>query len=196
MSNPTPALIRLMPHSPANAATVLGRLSWQKAKVQNLTHSGQITSVWESPHYKTLLSWVDDAIAECEYFLVGGPDRAAAVVSLEREIDFYTQTEVLTAIGEAIDETETGRSARRLGLLASGPFDLAVFQVLAGLLNCRSPNMQRDALIAIGYSAWPEFAAAFDSLENDAESSPEVRKEARQVRSELEKSDWNANFRA
>lgn len=142
-----------------------------------------------------MLSWISDDLAHCEYFLIGGRDREVALESLQGEIVFRTTTDVLTAIAEAVNEGDLGRAARQLGLLACGPFDLEVFQVLAGLLNSRHPGMQRDALIAVGYSAWPEFGAAFDHLESDAESSEDVRAEAREFRAILEASHWNAPFR-
>lgn len=191
----SPTLLRVIPDLSEDASSALARLGWKKAGTPDVAGPGGVISVWEAPAGETLLSWISDHIADCEYFLIGGRDREAALESLQREIVFRTTTDLLTAIGEAADEGELGRRAWQLGLLACGPFDLEVFQVLAGLLNCRHPGLQRDALIAVGYAAWPEFGAAFDRLESDAESSEDVRAEAREVRARLEGSHWNAPFR-
>jgi hypothetical protein len=186
--------LRILPTDPADARSRLLARGWHCREPAHDDGSG-IIGVWDHPEHAATFSWVHDDLAGCEYFILGGPDRAATFERLATEVPLTGQEDLLNTMGAVADPEAMGALARKLGLLACGPFDLPVFRVLTGLLHCRQPVLQEHGLVAIGYAAWPQFGLALDRLVNDSGSTKVVREEAARVKAALEASDWNAAYR-
>lgn len=88
-----------------------------------------------------------------------------------------------------------GRLARALGVLACGPFDADVDQVLSGLLGSKKTDLQFDALTSIAMSAWPQFEGALDSMVANPDAGTLVREDAQAIKKEQAWSRWNENVR-
>lgn len=141
------------------------------------------------------VGWVDDEVTQHFFGLVWGDDRAQAVAALKTTGWMVDGEQAIAAFQHARSVEELCRGALALGVLANGPIDPNVFEVLVGLLRSSKLDVQFDALAAIAISSWPAFEAPLRELAADPTTDEELRDEISVVLDEVQDSSWNEELR-
>jgi hypothetical protein len=155
-----------------------------------------IVSTWTHDSLDVLVSWVDDReLSEHFYGLVYGRAVEEAVARLSADAWLITPERGIASLQHATTVEQLGVAARALGLLACGPFNQQVFDVLVGMLKSGNAALQMDALTAVMFSAWPQFEPIVAELADDENTDEDVRSEATDVLEVQHESDWNSELR-
>jgi hypothetical protein len=156
----------------------------------------KVVSTWGHDGIDARVSWVDDReLARHFYGIVYGPEAQRALERLVADAWAITAERGISAIQHATTAEQLGTAARALGLLAIGPFDQDVFDVLSGMLTSGHAALQLDALTGLMFSAWPQFEPAVASLAADEAADAAVRAEAADVLEAQRESGWNRELR-
>jgi len=155
-----------------------------------------VDSTWHLDGIAAYVSWIDDReLSEHFYGVVYGPEAKKALDRLAVDAWLITPERGIASIQHATTVDQLGTAARALGLLACGPFNKDVFDVLSGMLTCGNRDLQMDALTAVMFSAWPQFEPVVARLTQDEGTDEDVRAEAAEVVEVQRKSDWNSELR-
>jgi hypothetical protein len=201
MTRPNLRFVSFRPEGVVIPETMAEVSGWTALEPSSASANPYVIRAYEPAEPEGLFLWLDDPVVGWQYGVYMGDCHVVIESDLAMLADedegcrLLQVTDVFDWISAATTAAEVGRASRLLGLFACGPFDEPVFRVLAGQLHCHHADLQRDALIALKYTAWPEFGAEIDRLLADPETDAGVKADAVQIRDVLVARDWNADYR-
>jgi hypothetical protein len=170
---------------------------WKRLRSDDLPETTlPVASCWTHDDFNARVVWLDDQeISRHFYGIVFGADATAAAARLEEDAWHITIRQAIASFRYANTIPQLGSTAICLGLLACGPFDKDVFNIICCMLTGGHPELQADALTAVLHSAWPQFDPIVEQLSVHPEACDEIRSEAARVLVTQRERDWNSELR-
>jgi hypothetical protein len=163
-------------------------LGWRRVDSEN--------SMPEVIRYKS--SWVGPGDAAVANYLENIPFEASYVLASDAAFDslrecFSDKGWLLDKSDVLAAELDGGalRTIGRLGLLAHGEFDSAVFAKLSALILHPNDAWQRFALYALTNTSWSEFGPVVQEAIDEGLVEGDLVDSARAILAGLEDSNWN-----
>jgi hypothetical protein len=176
--------------TPQRVAEVFASLGW--VEVPDSEPLGPALAerrLWVDPRSTGMASYQD--LASLDSCFVAVTDEAFDRVeqSLQQAGTTLSRDAILRL--DLSDAASARRSIGRLGLMAHGPFDPAIFSLLAALFVRGRPAHLRHALFAMTYAGWPQFDVVVQGALDEGVFSEDLEQSARQVLRSLREGQWN-----